>query len=100
MVLTSIVPKFAVRFAVLNKATVLMFATNLSDFFFVEFLLGDEIIAAPVLNKGQVKRDIYLPEGKWKDGNDQSTIYTVPKSGKTLKDYPAPLKVLPYFIKV
>ncbi|KAL8597074.1 hypothetical protein ACOMHN_057563 [Nucella lapillus] len=32
-----------------------------------QFLLGDELIVAPVLIRGARKRDIYLPEGEWKD---------------------------------
>lgn len=58
-----------------------------------QFLLGETIIAAPVLTEGAVSRRVYLPAGKWKDGND--VIYT----GPTEFTYPAPLATLPYFIK-
>ncbi|XP_059620860.1 myogenesis-regulating glycosidase [Phlebotomus argentipes] len=61
---------------------------------FDEFLLGDEILSAPVLEEGQTTRDIYLPVGKWQDGNN-GTIYQGPQ---WLRNYPAPLSVLPYFI--
>uniref|UniRef100_A0A1L8DQS6 Putative maltase glucoamylase n=1 Tax=Nyssomyia neivai TaxID=330878 RepID=A0A1L8DQS6_9DIPT len=60
-----------------------------------EFLLGEEVLAAPVLEEGQTSRDIYLPAGDWLDGNNGS-IYTGPL---WLRKYPAPLSVLPYFIR-
>ena len=31
-----------------------------------QFLLGDQILVAPVLEKGASKRDVILPKGKWK----------------------------------
>ncbi|XP_066146993.1 myogenesis-regulating glycosidase [Euwallacea fornicatus] len=60
-----------------------------------EFLLGEEILVAPILTEGATTRDVYLPKGEWKDGND-GMVYTGPA---TLKDYSAPIEVLPYFIK-
>lgn len=45
--------------------------------------------------EGATSRDVYLPKGEWKDGND-GTVYTGPT---TLFDYPAPIEILPYFIK-
>ncbi|XP_044742136.1 myogenesis-regulating glycosidase-like [Chrysoperla carnea] len=60
-----------------------------------QFLLGDKILAAPVVVEGAVKRDVYLPSGKWKDGNNGS-VY---EGGRTLKDYPAPIDVLPFFVR-
>ena len=32
-----------------------------------EFMLGDQMIIAPVLKQGVTKRMVYLPEGKWYD---------------------------------
>lgn len=64
---------------------------------FSEYLLGEDILVAPVIREGQVKRDIYLPTGKWRDGNDGKTIYEGPI---WLKDYDAPLSILPYFIMI
>ncbi|XP_055607370.1 myogenesis-regulating glycosidase [Uranotaenia lowii] len=60
-----------------------------------EFLLGDNILAAPVVRQNSRARDIYLPSGKWTDGNNQ-TVYTGPT---WLRNYPVPLNVLPYFIR-
>lgn len=63
---------------------------------FLEFMLGDDIIAAPVVEELATKRDIYLPKGKWQDGNT-NLIHVGPK---WIMDYSAPLDVLPYFIRV
>lgn len=57
-------------------------------------MLGDVLIAAPVIVEGAVARNIYLPSGQWRDGNN-GTVYVGPK---WLMDYPAPLDVLPYFV--
>lgn len=64
-------------------------------FCFTEYLLGETILVAPVLEVGKYHRDIYLPIGSWKDGNS-GTIY----EGKSwLRHYSAPLSLLPYFIR-
>lgn len=66
---------------------------NLSNEF-SEYLLGENILVAPVLVEGQISRDIYLPRGEWVDQNGKSHTGPI-----WLKDYPADLSVLPYFIK-
>lgn len=58
------------------------------------FMLGDRVLAAPVLKKGAVSRTVKLPSGwSWKfvDG----TIY----QGGTTVTVDAPIEVLPYFEK-
>lgn len=68
----------------------------LNVLYFAEFLLGDKILVAPVLELGQRQRDIYLPIGHWKDGNSEKTY-----NGPTwVKDYPAGLNILPYFFRL
>lgn len=62
---------------------------------FLEFLLGEDVLVAPILIAGATKRDIILPNGTWIDGNN-GTVY---EGRQTLKDYPAPLEVLPYFLR-
>jgi alpha-glucosidase (family GH31 glycosyl hydrolase) len=61
-----------------------------------EFLLGDRFLVAPVLRKGALSRDVYLPAGTWKDFWN-GRIY---RGGQTVKNYPAPLDVLPAFVDV
>ncbi|KAJ6648637.1 Myogenesis-regulating glycosidase [Pseudolycoriella hygida] len=60
-----------------------------------QFLLGDEILVAPVLEEGRSSRNIYLPLGQWIDQNTGQTY----QGPLWLNDYPAPQDVLPYFIK-
>ncbi|CAG0878569.1 unnamed protein product [Darwinula stevensoni] len=63
-----------------------------------EFLLGDDILVAPVVEQGKVTRDIYLPVGQWQDEADpEHPTYSGPM---WLTDYPAPLNVLPYFTRM
>ena len=62
-----------------------------------QFIVGDKFLVAPVLNKGAVKRDIYIPTGSWIDGNDGETLHTGPK---WIRDYNAPIDVIPYFMNV
>ena len=61
-----------------------------------QFLLGDDILVAPVVKPGMVTRDIYLPPGLWRDHWNGATL-----TGDTIiKDYPAQLKILPIFERV
>ncbi|CAG5101125.1 Similar to MYORG: Myogenesis-regulating glycosidase (Homo sapiens), partial [Cotesia congregata] len=60
-----------------------------------EYLLGEEILVAPVITENTIARDIYLPKGNWKDGNNNRTY----RGPMWIKDYPAPIDVLPYFTK-
>ena len=61
-----------------------------------QFVVGDTIMVAPVLEKGANKRHIYLPDGKWADGNNRNKVY---EGYRWLYDYKAPLSSLPFFIK-
>lgn len=58
-----------------------------------QFLLGDLLLVAPVLKPGQRQRDIYLPQGCWRE-RASGVIYDGPC---WLTDYPAPLDYLPLF---
>lgn len=59
-----------------------------------QFMLGDGLLVAPVVHKGEYVRKVTLPAGKWEycDG----TVY----EGGCDVEVPAPLHVLPYFKKV
>ncbi|XP_011646420.1 myogenesis-regulating glycosidase [Pogonomyrmex barbatus] len=62
-----------------------------------EYLLGEDILVAPIVERSLTKRDIYLPSGEWKDMNKENTIYMGPG---WLKDYSVPIDILPYFKKI
>ncbi len=59
-----------------------------------QFLLGDKILVAPVLEKGSAKRTIHFPPGKWQ-GDDQSIV-----TGPVTLDVEAPLTRLPWYRKI
>ena len=58
-----------------------------------QFLLGDSIIVAPVVEKGVYKRNVVLPKGTWKD--DEGKIF---KGNKTI-EIDVPINRLPFFTK-
>ncbi|NXU94842.1 SP15 protein, partial [Xiphorhynchus elegans] len=62
-----------------------------------EFLIGDEVLVAPITEKGQRWRDIYLPgEGHlWLDTSSARVF----DGGTTLRNYSASLAQVPVFIK-
>ena len=61
-----------------------------------EFMVGDVLLVAPVVVEGQVVRDIYLPQGEWRDYKTGSMI----AGGRWIRNYAAPLDTLPMFVKV
>ncbi|XP_063755781.1 SITS-binding protein isoform X2 [Eleginops maclovinus] len=62
-----------------------------------QFLIGDEVLVAPVLEKGAVQRDIYLPDGgfQWTDIRDAQVF----DGGTFLQDYPVPLEDVAVFLR-
>jgi alpha-glucosidase len=61
-----------------------------------QFLLGNDLLVAPVLVRGARRRDIYLPAGTWRDVRDKTTL-----QGPTwLREYEVPLHELPLFERV
>lgn len=58
-----------------------------------EFLLGDHILAAPVLSENQVARDVVLPPGEWIDA------WTGEKCEGRLLQHPAPCPGMPIFVR-
>ena len=57
-----------------------------------EFLVGNDLLVAPITTDKARKRNIYLPSGDWKDHKG-----VVHKGGQTLKDFSVNLEELPYF---
>ncbi len=61
-----------------------------------EFLLGDDILVAPVWKLGTRTRDVYLPAGAWVDHWDRSRVVEGPKE---LRSEPAPFDRIPVFVR-
>ena len=62
---------------------------NISD----QFLVGDQILVAPVLTQNATCRNIYIPRGFWIDFYTRKQ-YTGPS---WIINYPAPIKKIPLF---
>ncbi len=60
-----------------------------------QFLLGKEILVAPVVEKEASEKQVYLPQGEWIDFNDGKTAYR----GKQWITYPVTLSTIPMFVK-
>jgi len=58
-----------------------------------QFMLGTDILAAPVVRKGESVRKIVLPAGTWIDPEGQEFA-----GGQTI-DYPVTLASVPYFMR-
>lgn len=61
-----------------------------------EFSVGEELIVAPILHKGENKREVYLPYGVWKDGVDGS----LRKGHRWIHNYRVPEDKVAYFVKM
>ena len=57
-----------------------------------QYLLGNDLLVAPVLVEGQSARDIWLPPGRWRDCWSEA-VYP----GGWLSGWPVPLDSLPMF---
>ena len=64
---------------------------NISD----EFLWGSDVLVAPVMTEDATSRPVTFPAGKWLDISDPCRVY----EGYSTIDYPAPLEVLPLFVR-
>ena len=60
-----------------------------------EYLFGPDVLVAPVLYENVREREVYLPEGEWRNIND-GTAYT---GGRTILA-PAPYEAIPVFVKI
>lgn len=58
-----------------------------------QFMLGEDILVAPVIKKGQEKKEVILPNGKWLFLGKEEFV------GGQVVCVDTPIDVLPYFIK-
>ncbi len=59
-----------------------------------EFMFGDHLLVAPVLEEGAIRREVYLPEGRWYDFWSDRAY-----DGPTVIEVEAPLGRLPLFAR-
>ena len=59
-----------------------------------EFMLGSDLLAAPVLSEAAVVRDVILPPGKWVDGWTGAEF-----GGGMIANHPAPCPGIPVFVR-
>ena len=59
-----------------------------------EFMMGQDLLVAPVLEKGAKHRRVVIPPGRW-CGDDGKAV-----EGSTTIEVPAPLERLPHFIRM
>jgi alpha-D-xyloside xylohydrolase len=59
-----------------------------------EWLLGTDVLVAPVLNEGATEREVYLPDGCWQLHGEGPDL-----DGRSTIVVDAPLEVLPWFTR-
>jgi len=59
-----------------------------------EFLLGDDLLVAPVVKDGEISRDVYLPKGEWFDFWSPRVYH-----GPAQFQADAPLDRIPLFVR-
>ena len=60
-----------------------------------QFMVGNDIVVAPIIEEGKTERDIYLPRGWWKD----EILAQVIRGGKWMRKYQVPLDKVAFFIR-
>jgi len=60
-----------------------------------EFLLGRDLLVAPVLDEGLTQREVYLPPGCWIDIWSERTL----EGGRRIAEHPAPCPGIPLFVR-
>ena len=61
-----------------------------------QFMLGPDLLVAPILKEGSLNRRVYLPAGCWRDGWDNSELNIT--SGQWL-DRESPLDLIPVYVR-
>ncbi len=60
-----------------------------------EFLIGDQVLVAPVMDEGARSRDVYVPSGTWTLNHTGESF----EGPRWLREVDAPLEVIPYFLR-
>ncbi|MFA9391496.1 MAG: glycoside hydrolase family 31 protein [Prolixibacteraceae bacterium] len=60
-----------------------------------QFLFGEELLVAPIVEEGQAERKIYLPKGEWIDFNNKTQSFP----GEQWIMYPVEIASIPIFVK-
>ncbi|WP_029037080.1 glycoside hydrolase family 31 protein [Salinimicrobium xinjiangense] len=60
-----------------------------------QFLFGESLLIAPVVEEDVTYRQVYLPKGNWRDYNNPKKSF----KGRQTVDYDTPLEVIPMFVK-
>jgi len=60
-----------------------------------QYMFGEKFLVAPILYLNQYEREVYLPEGKWKNVNTGETI-----EGRKTVTVKAPIDEIPVFEKI
>lgn len=61
-----------------------------------EFLVGDDLLVAPVVHKGVTSRHVYLPPGRWRCELTGTEL----DGGRWYKDFEAAINQLPHFTRI
>ena len=70
-----------------------------------QFLIGDMVMVAPILHKGQVERDVYLPHMLTEDGKKEDVFWKCMNTGRIygsghwLKDQKAEIETILYYVR-
>ena len=59
-----------------------------------QFMLGENILVAPVYEKNKTTRKVHLPKGNWAYVNGETYL------GGEIVEIKAPLNIIPYFKKI
>jgi sulfoquinovosidase len=59
-----------------------------------EWMLGDDVLVAPVVQQGATSRDVYFPRGCWRDPVSRRRM-----TGPASRSVAAPLGRLPFFVR-
>ena len=61
-----------------------------------EFMVGNSLLVAPILEAGARHRDIYIPQGHWRDNLRGQTFVNV-GTGGWIRNYKVDLNQIPTF---